>query len=228
MCRANPARSTCSAVPIAAFTRQAEAIGASAANSARCTRAQAEARCRLSVRTCPRRRIDEGTPLPQDKRPKPPGACSTVYTNLERTRDWISPPSGASWAVSHGQCPVKLRTSELVLRLTRRRAPKRRHLCRHPTKQPEGRSMRSSLHFATRHQQAGPTDPKANRRALRMRRSHMVARKRPKTSIEHHRSRKRLRGGRPPRSTSTSYGTRTPADDRHRPKTAPATCSKGI
>lgn len=105
MCRANPARSTCSAVPIAAFTRQAEAIGASAANSARCTRAQAEARCRLSVRTHTRRRIDERTPLPRDKRPKSPGACSTVYTNPERTRDWISPPSGASWAVSHGQVP---------------------------------------------------------------------------------------------------------------------------
>lgn len=102
MCWANPARSTCSAVPIAAFARQAEAIGASAASSARCTRAQAEARCRLSVRTYPRRRIDERTPLPQDKRPKPLGACSTMYTNLERTRDWISPPSGASWAVSHG------------------------------------------------------------------------------------------------------------------------------
>jgi hypothetical protein len=117
------------------------------------------------------------------------------------------------------KCLAKLGTSKLVLRLTRRRAPKRRHLCRHPTKQPRGHSVCLSRCFATRHQQAGVTCPKANPRALHKRRSHMVALQRPKTSTEHHRSRKQPRGGRPPRSTSTSYGTRTPADDRRRPKT---------
>lgn len=141
--------------------------------------------------------LDESSTA-RDHRPSSRGCsivCFDCCANLECTRGWNSPPSGASQAATCSRCPAKLHRSELRLRLTRRRIPRRHRLREPPTKQPRGHSARHRRRDPTQHRRAGSTSRR--RSAVRItlvvtRWSSRCARRR---QSRHHRSRERPRGG---------------------------------